>query len=250
MPSVTCPSPAITTLLSRRTQITVVERIFSRIVCGNSYFNRTTGLPACRAYRNVTSACLAHHRMPRECVACFGIVGAEMRAAALLARQRAARNQQRYLPHTALLGRLRRQCLQLLHTPPGQSFRRAHDAALLPCDPLDFARQRGASRIHRPPFRIGASVASARLAHRPAGADAEYHAFQQRIAGQPIRPVDARARRFTRRKQARHVRAAVQIRTHAAHRIVRRRSHRRRRRSRYSRHRANTSRRSAGSARG
>ena len=33
LPSVTCPSPAITTLLSRRMQITVVERIF-RVMVG------------------------------------------------------------------------------------------------------------------------------------------------------------------------------------------------------------------------
>ena len=38
-PSVTCPSPAITTLLSRRTQITVVERILVFIVSVNFILN-------------------------------------------------------------------------------------------------------------------------------------------------------------------------------------------------------------------
>src|SRR5271157_2602504 len=72
LPSVTCPSPAITTLLSRRTQITVVDRIF----CGM--------VGATLSYRLSEDdlRIFLDHRMFREFRAFLGIIGAEVRATA------------------------------------------------------------------------------------------------------------------------------------------------------------------------
>src|SRR5579871_3072644 len=45
LPRVTCPSPAMTTLLSRRTQSTVVDRIFSRICSWNFILSHRSNVP-------------------------------------------------------------------------------------------------------------------------------------------------------------------------------------------------------------
>ena len=86
------------------------------------------------------------------------------------------------------------------------------------------------------------------FAHRLPRARAEHHAFQQRVARQPVGAVHARARDFARRVQPRQTRPAVQIRPHSAHRIMRRRGDRRRLRAPDRCRTAGTSRRSAENA--
>ena len=60
-----------------------------------------------------------------------------------------------------------------------------------------------------------------RPGHRAARARAEHQAFEQRIAGEAVRAVHARARHLARGKQPGHRRAAVEIGFDAAHHVVR-----------------------------
>ena len=59
------------------------------------------------------------------------------------------------------------------------------------------------------------------VAHGTTGPRAEDESFEQRIAGQAIRAMHARAGHFTRRKQPWDGRPPIEIREHAAHDVVR-----------------------------
>src|ERR1017187_1052124 len=74
---------------------------------------------------------LAHHRVPRELSALFGMVGAEVRPPAFFARQRAARDQQR--DQRGILAGVRIE--QAACFPEPRPI--AQDAALLPSDALN-----------------------------------------------------------------------------------------------------------------
>ena len=75
---------------------------------------------------------------------------------------------------------------------------------------------------------LGAHVAAVRgvLGRGAAGARAEHQQLGQRVRSEPIRAVDADARRFAGREQTRQRRGAVDVGMHAAHHVVHDRPHR------------------------
>jgi hypothetical protein len=79
----------MTTLLSRRTQITVVDRIFSRIVYVVTLFYRTAAAGLSECY----IGSVAYNGVPRENIAFGGVIRTELGAAAFLAGERTASDQ-------------------------------------------------------------------------------------------------------------------------------------------------------------
>src|ERR1022692_3679653 len=100
---------------------------------------------------------LAHHRVPRELSALFGMVGAEVRPPAFFARQRATRDQQR--DQRGILAGVRIE--QAACFPEPRPI--AQDAALLPSDALNpEARGAGAFACQcRPKPALGDSLRAA-----------------------------------------------------------------------------------------
>ena len=72
------------------------------------------------------------------------------------------------------------------------------------------------SKHRRRQFRV-----ARRADHRSARTRAEHQPFEQRVAGEPIRAVHARARDLAGGEQPGHRRAAVEIGLDAAHHVVR-----------------------------
>src|ERR1035437_5923127 len=96
---------------------------------------------ACRHLSEDDLGIFPDHRMLREFRVFFGVIGAEVRATALLAGRGEARNQEGHLALVSLFGALRRRTARQPFACFAQPLAVAHDAAFLPGHALRLLRR-------------------------------------------------------------------------------------------------------------